>query len=64
MNTTCDTSKIHLLLLFDTEKSSQNIEDFLITCGISREMFASAEAHSPKTVAEIARMTNEAVEQI
>ena len=57
---TCDTSKIHLLLVFDTEKSSQNIEDFLITCGISREMFASAEAHSPKTVAEIARMANEA----
>lgn len=57
---TCDTSKIHLLLLFDTEKTSQNIEDFLITCGISRDMFASAEAHSSKTVAEIAKMANDA----
>ena len=57
---TCDTSKIHLLLLFETEKTTQNIEDFLITCGISREMFASAEAHSTKTVAEIAKLADEA----
>jgi len=57
---TCDTSKIHLLLLFETEKTTQNIEDFLITCGISREIFASAEAHSTKTVAEIAKLADEA----
>lgn len=57
---TCDTSKIHLLLLFDTEKTSQDIEDFLIACGITRPMFAAAEAHSPKTVVDIAKMANDA----
>lgn len=56
---TCDTSKIHLLILFDTEKTSQNIEDFLITCGIPRESFSSAEAHSVKTVSEIAQIAND-----
>lgn len=56
---TCDTSKIHLLILFDLEKTKQDVEDFLLVCGITREMFAKAEAHSQKTVIEIATLANE-----
>lgn len=56
---TCDTSKIHLLIIFDIDKTQQNIEDFLIKCGINREMFASAEAHSQKSIVEIANIANE-----
>ena len=56
---TCDTSKIHLLLIFDESKSTQQIEDFLLTCGISREMFADQNAHSSMTVIDIANKANE-----
>lgn len=55
---TCDTSKIHLLILFDTDKGTQDVNDFLIRCGINREDFAKSEAHSMKTVLEIAEMAN------
>lgn len=55
---TCDTSKIHLLIIFDTDKSTQDVNDFLIRCGINREDFAKAEAHSMKTVLDIAKMAN------
>lgn len=30
---TCDTSKIHLLVLFDLDKTKQDVEDFLLVCG-------------------------------
>lgn len=55
---TCDTSKIHLLVIFDTNKNTQYVNDFLISCGISRDDFAKPEAHSFKTVMEIAEMAN------
>lgn len=56
---TCDTSKIHLLVLFDQATTTQNVEDFLITCGISRVCFASEDAHSSMTVSEIAQKAND-----
>lgn len=55
---TCDTSKIHLLILFDTDKGTQYVNDFLIRCGIDRVDFAKSEAHSMKTVLEIAEIAN------
>ena len=55
---TCDTSKIHLLIIFDTDKGTQDVNDFLIRCGINREDFSKAEAHSMKTVLDIAEMAN------
>ena len=55
---TCDTSKIHLLIIFGRDKSTQDVSDFLIRCGINREDFAKAEAHSMKTIMEIAEMAN------
>lgn len=55
---TCDTSKIHLLVLFDLDKTTQNVEDFLVQCGIDRDLFASSEAHSQATALEIAKKAN------
>lgn len=56
---TCDTSKIHLLVLFDLDKTKQDVEDFLLVCGITREMFATPDAHSQKTIIEIATIAEE-----
>lgn len=57
---TCDTSKIHLLVLFEKSATTQIVEDFLIGCGVSRESFADSNAHSTDSVLEIARKANEA----
>ena len=51
---TCDTAKVHLLILFDKDKGTTYVEDFLIECGISRSEFAQTTACSPKTCLEIA----------
>ena len=56
---TCDTSKIHLLVLFDRTATTQKVEDFLIECGISRDLFADSNAHSTFSIIEIARKANE-----
>jgi len=56
---TCDTSKVHLLILFDPSKTSDNINDFIITCGISREMFADQLACSSQTILQIAKKAND-----
>ena len=56
---TCDTSKIHLLILFEVDKTTEYINDFLIECGITRSDFATSEAHSTKTISEIANIAND-----
>lgn len=55
---TCDTSKIHLLILFDVEKASADVNDFLIRCGISRSDFANAEAFTSKSIFDVAEIAN------
>ena len=50
---TCDTSKIHLLVIFDVDKSTQYVEDFLIACGIDRSVFGSQTASTQKSIFEI-----------
>jgi predicted metal-dependent phosphoesterase TrpH len=37
---TCDTSKVHLLILFDKDKRSSDINEFLHYCGIQGNKFA------------------------
>ena len=56
---TCDTSKIHILVIFDSSKTTESINDFLIECGIPRDKFAKPDAFSSKTVSEIARIAND-----
>ncbi|MDZ4711784.1 MAG: PHP domain-containing protein [bacterium] len=56
---TCDTSRVHLLILFDISKTTSDVNDFLIKCGITREMFADQAASSIKNIFEIADIANE-----
>lgn len=57
---TCDTSKIHLLIIFDETKTTQNIEDFLLRCDIDRDKFAKQDAHSSMSIIDIAKKANDA----
>ncbi|MCM3169433.1 TrlF family AAA-like ATPase [Peribacillus frigoritolerans] len=50
---TCSESKVHILILFDIEKSRQDIEDFLIKIKIDRDYFATAEANSELSTIQI-----------
>ena len=56
---TCDTSKIHILAIFDTDKTTEFVNDFLIECGITRDMFSRSDAHSAKTVTDISKIAND-----
>ena len=56
---TCDTSKIHLLILFDVDKTSADVNDFLIRCGISRSDFANAEAFTSQNIFDVAKIASE-----
>lgn len=56
---TCDTSKVHLLIIFDTTKTTSEVNDFLILCEITREMFANQLASTTQTIFEIAARANE-----
>lgn len=55
---TCDTSKIHLLVLFDINKSSEDIRDFLIKCDIPREMFGEKDAFTSKSIFEVVEIAH------
>lgn len=50
---TCSESKVHMLVLFDIDKTRQDIEDFLINININREKFASSEANSNLTTNQL-----------
>ena len=50
---TCDSSKVHLLVLFDKDKTWQDVYDFLISCGINRDEFSTSEAQCTLTCSEV-----------
>ncbi|MFQ9309292.1 MAG: TrlF family AAA-like ATPase [Paraclostridium sordellii] len=56
---TCSDSKIHLLSIFDLDVKQIYIEDFLRDIGISRSDFGTKEAHSNKSISEIAEKVSE-----
>ena len=43
---TCDTSKIHMLILFDTDKRAENVRDFLNRCDIDSDHIGDPEGTS------------------
>lgn len=51
---TCDTSKVHLIVLFELNATTEDVNDFLISCGINRSMFADQSASSSNTIFQIA----------
>jgi energy-coupling factor transporter ATP-binding protein EcfA2 len=56
---TCSEAKVHLLILFDPEKSKQDIEDFLLVARIERESLGEQEAHSRLTVQAVIDLAKE-----
>ncbi|WP_043932534.1 TrlF family AAA-like ATPase [Bacillus sp. EB01] len=46
---TCDTSKVHLLILFDIDKRTSDINGFLHYCGIQDHKFAEQDATTEET---------------
>ncbi|WP_202189102.1 TrlF family AAA-like ATPase [Mammaliicoccus sciuri] len=50
---TCGESKTHLLVLFDRNSGTTEVEDFILKMGIERDKMASSDAKSPKTVLEV-----------
>lgn len=56
---TCDTSKVHLLILFDTNKTSNDVNDFIIRCGIDRAKLADQTASTTENIFQIAQKAHE-----
>lgn len=50
---TCDTSKIHLLVLFDTDANTNTVNDFLVSAGINRADFGKQDAFTSKSIFEV-----------
>jgi len=55
---TCDTSKIHLLILFDVTKSSEDVRDFLVKCEIPRDHFGEQLAFTSKNIFDVAEIAH------
>lgn len=53
---TCDTSKVHILVLFDPSKNAQDVYDFLIKCDVERDKFAKQDAHTEKSALDVAEL--------
>lgn len=56
---TCDTSKVHLLILFDTNKTTNDVNDFIIRCGIDRANLADQTASTTDNIFQIAQRAHE-----
>jgi len=56
---TCDTSKVHLLILFDTSKTTNDVNDFIIRCGIDRANLADQSASTTENIFQIAQRAHE-----
>lgn len=50
---TCSDAKVHMLILFDVDKKTTDIEDFLIQAGIPRSDFGEVNAHTSKNLEDI-----------
>jgi hypothetical protein len=55
---TCDTSKVHLLILFDKDKRSGDINGFLNYCGITEDKFAEQNATAEENIYKVAEKAN------
>jgi len=55
---TCDTSGIHLLVLFDIGKTDREVGDFLAECGIKYKDYGEQEARSPYTIFKVLEIAN------
>jgi energy-coupling factor transporter ATP-binding protein EcfA2 len=56
---TCDTSKIHLLILFDPSKGEEEVKSFLSKCDIEHTQYGDQLASTIKSVFEVADIATE-----
>lgn len=56
---TCDTSKIHLLVLFDPSKGEEEVKSLLSKCDIEHNVYGEENATTTKSVFEIADIVND-----
>lgn len=56
---TCSDAKVHLLILFDTDKTSQDVYDFLIKADLESKDFADQLAHTDMKLRDVATLANE-----
>lgn len=55
---TCDTSKIHMLILFDVDKNQENVRDFLNRIDIDSDLIGKSKGSS-STVFEVCKIAKE-----
>jgi hypothetical protein len=55
---TCDSAKVHLLILFDVTKTSADIRDFLVRADIKADDFGKQTASTVKSIFDIATLAN------
>jgi energy-coupling factor transporter ATP-binding protein EcfA2 len=53
---TCDPSKVHLLIIFDVDKTSADIRDFLVRADIRADDFGKQVAATTRSIFEIAEL--------
>ncbi|MEI6349348.1 MAG: PHP domain-containing protein [Bacteroidota bacterium] len=53
---TCDPSKVHLLIIFNVNKTSADIRDFLVRADIRADDFGKQEAATSKSIFDIAEL--------
>jgi ABC-type cobalamin/Fe3+-siderophores transport system ATPase subunit len=56
---TCSDAKIHLLVLFDVDKGTQDVNDFLIKVGINRSDFGEQTAGTNKNLEDVVKIATE-----
>ena len=56
---TCDTSKIHLLILFDPSKGEEEVKSFLSKCDIEHTHYGKQDGVTQKNVIDVAQIATE-----
>lgn len=56
---TCDTSKIHLLILFDPTKGEEEVKSFLSKCDIEHTHYGKQDAITQKNIIDVAQIATE-----
>lgn len=57
---TCDTSKVHILAIFDENSTSENVKYLLSNCGIKPEQYAKPDTHSDCSINDIIEKIHDA----
>ena len=55
---TCDTSKIHIIIIFDVDKTQENVRDFLNLVGIDSDLIGKSKGTS-KSVFNVCKLAKE-----